>query len=353
MVALMCLMACGSPKEEAEENEGGNFTLTSPVRMDTSFTKEYVAQIQSLQNVEIHALVEGYLEKINVDEGQHVSAGQVLFNIRPIEYQAELLKAKAEARAAELELQNAKILTDKNIVSQTELGLAQAKLDQANAEVAVAELKLSYTEIKAPFEGVIDRLRFKVGSLIDEGVLLTSISNNKDVYAYYNVSETEYLDYKARAGDNDKSMVTLLLANNSPHKYLGVVETIEGEFDNETGNIAFRARFPNPDLLLKHGETGKVQMRIPVKNVLLIPQKATYEIQDRTYVYVVGNDNIVRSKNIKIAQTLSNLYVVESGLSEKDKIILDGIQNVKEDEKVQARFVPGKEAISGLQLIKQ
>ena len=211
--ALVFFTACNSRKEAEEENEGGTYTLTSPVRMDTSLTKEYVAQIQSLQNVEIRALVKGYLEKINVDEGQHVSAGQVLFNIRPIEFQAELSKAKAEAKAAELELQNAKTLAEKNIVSQTELGLAQARLDQANAGVALAELNLSYTEVKAPFDGVIDRLRFKAGSLIDEGTLLTSISNNKDVYAYYNVSEAEYLDYKARTKADEKPEATLLLAN--------------------------------------------------------------------------------------------------------------------------------------------
>jgi membrane fusion protein, multidrug efflux system len=355
LISLISLIGfTGCKSKEEEKSEEGIYTLTSPIALDTSFTKEYVAQIQSLQNIEIKAMVKGYLEKIYVDEGQHVNAGQVLFNIRPVEFQAELMKAKAAAKGAELELQNEKKLSDKNIVSQTELALAQAKLDEANAEVAIAELNLSYCEIKAPFDGTIDRTRFKVGSAIDEGTLLTSLSNNKEVYAYFNLSEDEYLDYKTRykKGD-DKSTATLLLANGDEHKYKGEVETIESEFDNGTGNISFRAKFPNPDLLLKHGETGKVRLTIPIKNALIIPQKATYDIQDKIFVFVVDNNNAVKSRNIVVKQRLSNLYILESGLSENDKIIYEGIQTAKEDSKVQTRFVPFKDIIGKLQLIQQ
>jgi membrane fusion protein (multidrug efflux system) len=343
--------ACTSKKEE--KSEEGRYAVTSPLLMDTSYTKDYVAQIQSIQNIEIKAMVKGYLEKINVDEGQHVTAGEVLFNIRPIEFQAELLKAKAEAKAAELELQNAKTLADKNIVSQTELALAQAKLDQQKAEVALAELNLSYTEVKAPFDGIIDRTKFKVGSLIDEGTLLTTLSNNKEVYAYFNVSESEYLDYKTQSEDDNKNIATLVLANGQEHKYKGRIETIESEFDNTTGNIAFRAKFPNPDFLLKHGETGKVRLTIPIKNAMIIPQKATYEIQDKIYVYVIDPNNVVKSKNITVKQRLNNLYVIEPDISEKDRILLEGIQTVKEDDKIEAEFIPAKKVMESLQLIKQ
>lgn len=343
--------ACTSKKEE--KSEDGKYTITSPLLMDTSFTKEYVAQIQSLQNIEIRAKVEGYLESINVDEGQHVNAGQVLFNIMPKEYQAELAKAKAEAKAAEIEWQNVKTLAEKNIVSNSEVALAQAKFDEAKAAESLAELHVSFTEIKAPFEGTIDRIRFKVGSLIDEGTLLTSLSNNKEVYAYFNVSEIEYLDYKARNKNNVKDSATLLLANNKAHAYKGAIETVESEFDNTTGNIAFRAKFPNPDLLLKHGETGKVQLKFDLKNVLVIPQKATYEIQDKDYVYSVDANNVLKSKNISIKQKLPNLYIIESGISVSDKILLEGIQNVKEDDTIQIEFIQPKHVFAGLQLIKQ
>jgi len=203
---------------------------------------------------------------------------------------------------------------------------------------------VTYTKIRAPFAGTIDRLKFKMGSLIDEGTLLTTLSNNKSVYAYFNVSEAEYLDYKSRA--KNKNNATLFLANNMPHKYKGQVETIEAEFDKNTGSIAFRAKFPNPELLLKHGETGKVQLTVDLKNALVIPQKATYEIQDKFYVFVVDANNIVKSRGITIKQKLSNLYVIESGLSVNDKILLEGIQTVKDDDKIKTEFIAAEKVIA-------
>lgn len=330
-------LACSEKKEEKKESS--RYQVTTPLVMDTSFTKDYVAQIQSIQNIEVRAKVKGYVETINVDEGQQVRAGQLLFTIRPREYEAELQKARAELRSAELEVQNIRTLADKNIVSQNELSLALAKLDEAKASEALAALYVSYTRITAPFEGTIDRLRFKTGSLIDEGTLLTTLSNNRNVYAYFNVSEQEYLDYKTHLKQVGGNAVSLLLANNQPHKYKGTIETIEGEFDNNTGNIAFRAKFPNPDLLLKHGETGKVQMTLPLHQVLVIPQKATYELQDKTYVYVVDAQNQVHARNITVRQRLTNLYVIDAGVAANEHLLLEGIQLVKENDRIEPDLV--------------
>ncbi len=350
VTVILSFISC-KPKKE-EKVEISKYNITSPILMDTSFTKDYIAQIQSIQNVEIRAQVKGYLEAVNVDEGKSVSEGQVIFNIMPKVYEAEVLKQKAQVKTAEIELNNTKILADKKIVSNAELEMAQAKLESEKADLAKADLDLSFTKIKAPFNGVIDRIKFKKGSLIDEGGLLTTLSNNKEVYAYFNVSEVEYLDFKNKKSD-DKQKVTLLLANGQEHKFKGEVQTIESEFDNTTGNIAFRAKFPNPALLLKHGETGKVRLTVPIQQALIIPQKATFEIQDKIYVYVVDKDNKVKSRNIIIKQRLSNLYIIESGLSINDKILLEGIQSVKEDDKIQVEFIQPKDVIAQLQLIKQ
>lgn len=343
--------SCKSKKEEKKEM--GKLPVTTPIVIDTSFTKEYIAEIQSIQNIEVRAKVKGYLETINMDEGQLVKAGQLLFTIRSRDYDADLAKAQARVRTTELEMQNVKILADKKIVSQTELALAIAKLNEAKADVGVSEANLSFTKITAPFGGTVDRLRSKVGSLIDEGTMLTSLSNNKEVYAYFNVSELEYLDYKGRLKNDKANIVTLLLANNQPHKYKGIIQTIEGDFDKNTGSIAFRAKFPNPDLLLKHGETGKVQLIVELKNALIIPQKATFDLQDKTYVFVVDQNNVLKTRNIIIKQRLPNLYVVESGLSINDKILLEGLQTVKEGEKIAPALIPAKDVIGQLQLIKQ
>lgn len=349
---LISLTACKSNHQE-EKKEVVEYVVTTPIVKDTSFLKEYVAQIQSMQNVEIRAQEKGFLETLHVDEGQRVSAGQKLFTIMPKLYEAEYQKAVAETKIVELELQNVRTLADKGIVSKTELAIAEAKLKQAQAEQALKEVHLSFTQIKAPFEGTIDRIKFKKGSLIDEGGILTTISNNRDVFAYFNVSEIEYLDYKGRAKNDLNNALSLVLSNGTEHKYKGAIETIESEFDNTTGNIAFRAKFPNPDFLLKHGETGKVRMLVPLKNALIVPQKATYELQDKICVFVIDENNVAKTRVIKVKQKLENLYVVESGLAPNDKILLEGVQSVQEDDKIEFKVLPAEEVITHLQLIKQ
>ena len=349
--AVMNLSSCKSDKKEAVEIS--EFTVTNPVVKDTTYTKEYIAQIQSLQNVEIRAQEKGYLENLHVDEGHTVKSGQLLFSIMPKLYEAEYLKEKADTKIAEIEYQNTKSLADKNIVSKSELAMAKAKLEEANADLSTAETHLSFTKIKAPFDGIIDRIMYKKGSAIDEGTVLTKISNNASVYAYFNMSEVEYLDYKARAQNDINDKASLLLSNGEKHKYQGKIETIESEFDNNTGNIAFRAKFPNPEFLLKNGQTGKVQLVVPIHNALMIPQKATFEVQDKIYVYVVDAADRVRSRNIVVKQELPNIYIIQSGLSPNDKILIDGIQTVKEEDKIKSKFVPSEQIFNHLELIKQ
>lgn len=347
-LALFYQTSCKSKAEEKQEV--AHYAVTSPLTVDTSFTKEYVSQIRSVRNIEIRAQEKGFLQNIYVDEGQYVKAGQVLFRIMPKFYEAELQKAEAEAKAAEIELQNTRTLVEKNVVSKNEQAMAEAKLEQARAEVSLARLHLSFTEIRAPFDGTIDRLPKKLGSLIDEGELLTSLSDNSQMFAYFNVSEPEYLEYQTNIKTRGSSKVSLLLANNKPLSAKGEVEVIESEFDSETGNIAFRARFPNPDRLLKHGETGKVLMTLPLKNALIIPQKATYEIQDKIYVFIVDKNNTLKSRLLTIAGELPDIYVVESGLSADDKILLGGVQKVKDDDRIAVEYQKPEEVIAHLRL---
>ncbi|GAA3749743.1 MULTISPECIES: efflux RND transporter periplasmic adaptor subunit [Flavobacterium] len=348
LMALVCLTSCTSKKEEKEEVE--KFTVTNPVKIDTSFTKEYVSQIKSVRNIELRAQEKGFLQNIYVDEGQFVKKGQLLFKIMPNMYQSELLKAQAEQKSAEIELQNSKLLADKNIVSKNELSVAQAKLQSAKAEVALAKLHLSFTEIRAPFDGTIDRIPLKLGSLIDEGELLTSLSDNSQMFAYFNVSEPEYISYETNIKDRADNKVNLVLANGDIFKEKGNVEVIESEFNNETGNIAFRARFPNSGKLLRNGETGQVQMNVPLKNAIIIPQKATYEIQDKKYVFVIGKDDKVSSREITITGEIPDLYVIRSGITENDKILLEGVQKVKENDKIKYDYQSPNKVINNLRL---
>jgi len=349
-IALSSLLLFSCNKKKEEKEEVSVYPVTTPVMMDTVIDKEFVAQIRSVKNIEVRAQEKGFLEKIYVDEGQYVHQGQVLFQIMPKLYQAELLKAQAEVAQATIELKNASTLANSNIVSKNERLMAKAKLDAASAEARLAQTHLSFTNIKAPFSGIINRLPLKLGSLVDEGDLLTSLSDNNEVYTYFNVSEPEYLNYQMHAADRGSNQISLVMANGDIYPQKGEVQTIEGEFDNETGNIAFRAKFPNPDKLLRNGETGKVRMTLPLKNAMIIPQKATYEIQDQKYVFVVGKDGVARSKNIKVAYELPDVYVVGSGLATGDRILLEGVQKVKDDQKVKVKAQDPKKVLQSLKL---
>jgi membrane fusion protein (multidrug efflux system) len=340
---------CDSKKEEKAEHET-KFLVTSPLKSDTTITETFVSQIHAISHIELRAQERGYLQKIFVDEGQLVKKGQLLFQIMPNLYEAELNKTQAEVSFAEIEYQNTASLANRNVVAKTELAMAKAKLQKAKAESALARVHLQFTEIRAPFDGIIDRFHVRLGSLLDEGELLTNLSDNSKMWVYYNVPEAQYLDYKNHVKKNNKVQVQLQLANNQVFPYTGIVETIEGDFNNETGNIAFRATFPNPEGLLRHGETGNILMTIPMKNAMLIPQKATYEVLEKKYVYVLDKDDKIKSREITVAAELPHIYVVSKGLKENDKILLEGLRLVRENEKIQYNFVKPEKVLSQLDL---
>ncbi|MBT1685996.1 efflux RND transporter periplasmic adaptor subunit [Dawidia soli] len=349
LAAVLCLSSCHSEKEEKGE-EGEKFLVTHPLRKDTVAIRDYVCQIHSIQHIEMRALEKGYLQDIYVDEGQAVKKGQLMFQIMPLMYKAELQKAQAEANFAEIEFQNTKRLADSNVVAPNELALSKAKLDKAKAELALAQVHLGFTEIRAPFNGIMDHFQVRLGSLVDEGDLLTTLSDNSKMWVYFNVPEAEYLNFKAKAKGDSLMKVSLIMANHEKFQYPGIVETIEADFNNETGNIAFRATFPNPEGLLRHGETGNVQMVAPLTNAMLIPQKATFEVLEKKYVYVIDKENTVRSREITIAAELPHIFVVKSGLAETDRILLEGLRQVRENEKIHYTEAKADSVISHLEL---
>tara|TARA_R110001592_G_scaffold237306_6_gene496193 strand:- start:347 stop:1432 length:1086 start_codon:yes stop_codon:yes gene_type:complete len=347
--ALVSLSSCTSHEEKTHHKEA-SFLVTSPLQKDTSVTKEYVCQIHSISHIEIRSQERGYLQQIFVDEGQHVRKGQRLFKIMPKLYEAENQRAEAEAHVAEIEYLTTKSLADSNVVSPNELAMSKAKYDKALAELSLTNVHLEFTDIKAPFNGIIDRFHVRLGSLVDEGEFMTSLSDNSQMWVYFNVPEAEYLEYQSSLKSDEKLKVTLMMANNKAFDYTGVVETIEADFNNETGNIAFRATFPNPKGLLRHGETGTVIVRSTLKDALIIPQKTTFEILDQKYVYVINKDNLVKSRAIEIAAEMPHLYAIESGLKKGDKILLEGLRLVRENDHIDYEFVNPTKAYSELDL---
>lgn len=347
--AMLCLTSCESKKEE-EKEEQTKLLVTSPLKKDTTAINEYVSQIRSIQHIELRALERGYLQKIYVDEGQFVKKGQLMFQILPLQYQAEFQKTQAEANYAEIEYKNTKLLADSNIVSRNELALTKAKFDKAKAEMELAKVHLGFTEIKAPFDGIMDHFYVREGSLLAEGDLLTTLSDNSKMWVYFNVPESEYLNFKTKSNNSNVPVVKLKMANQEIFEYPGLVQTIEADFNNETGNIAFRATFPNPNKLLRHGETGNIQMVVPLKNAVIIPQKATFEILEKKYVFVVDKNNVVKSKEITIGAELPDLYIVKSGLTGNEKILLEGLKKVRDNDKIIYDYKDPKSVIANLRV---
>ncbi len=341
-----------SHPSEGEQHSGGEhhaahkIVVTSPISKDVVSTQKYVCQIHSSRHIEVKALEGGYLEKILVKEGQLVQEGELMFKILPTLYQAKLDSDVAEAELAKIELQNTERLFQQKIVAQPEVALANAKLAKAQAQVNLARAELNFADVKAPFTGIVDKQYEQQGSLIEEGAMLTTLSDNSLMWVYFNVPEARYLEYQTSPRDDLK--VELELANHKQFPQVGAIGAIEADFNNENGNIAFRADFPNPDRLLRHGQTGTVWLSHTVKDALVIPQRAKFEILAKTYVFVVDAEDVVHQREIFIQKEMDDIYIIKDGLSVNDKIVLEGILQVRDGDKAQYEFEAPEEVLGRL-----
>ena len=370
---------------------------------DVTNTQQYVCQIHSYRHIEVRALESGYLEAITVKEGQAVKQGDSLFKVVTTLYQAKLDAELAEAQLAQIEYNNTLKLFQQKVVAQPEVALAQAKLSKAQANVKLSQAELNFANIKAPFDGIIDHQRQQQGSLISEGDILTTLSDNSVMWVYFNVPESRYLEYQANP-DKDNLKVELMLANGTKFPQIGKIGAIEADFNNETGNIAFRADFKNPDRVLRHGQTGTILLSRVVKDAIVIPQRATFEILAKKYAFVVekadlehvakdtsahdgtdaaahdekdaaahdgtdatehhakevgeshGKDSgehprehgIVHQREIVILNELDDIFLIKEGLGVNDMIVLEGIRQVRDGEEVEYEFLAPEEALQNL-----
>lgn len=336
VLAALWVQGCHAEGQHAEEPV--KFPVTHPLRKSMALTKEYVARIRAIQHVDLRALERGYLQDTFVDEGQMVRRGAKMFQLQPLIYQAEAQKAKAELARARVELANAKMLADKNIVSPNEFALAKANYDKARAELSLANARKDFTLIRAPFDGIMGHLQVRRGSLLDEGDTLTTLADNSKIWVYFNVSEAEYLDRQTQSAKKHPTAVQLLMANGKTYTRPGKIEAIIADFNVENGTIPFRATFPNPDGLLRHGETGKVLMKVPFNDALLIPKKATFDVLDKKYVYVVDEQNTIKSRLITTAAETTETFLVGSGLRETDRILYEGLRKVQDGSVIHPEF---------------
>jgi len=318
----------------------------------TTFS-EFSASIEGKTNVEIRPQVSGYLEKIYIEEGAFVSQGQPLFKINDRPYdeqannaQANILAAKANLEKAAIEVNRLQPLVDNKVISDVQLKAAQAAYDAAKAEVSQAQaagnnagINLGYTLLKAPVSGYIGRIPYKTGALVGKGEAqpLTVVSDVKEIYAYFGMSENDFLKFTAQVPGKSITekikglpAVELQLSDKSIYPSKGRVELMEGQFDKNIGAITFRASFPNAEGLLRSGITGKILIPQGSTGTLSVPQTSTYEIQDKIFVFAVGDSNKVAGKQIHIVGKTTNYYLVDKGVQAGDKIVFAGMDRLQD-----------------------
>jgi len=365
LAASIVIASCGKNDKSAQAGGAPQIKEYKTVTLQpesATLNSDFPASIQGQQNIEIRPRVEGYIDKIFVDEGAVVKAGQPLFKISAPEYEQQVRTATASIKSAQADLSAAKLavnkvkpLVEKGIISKYDLESAQytyesaqATLAQANAALVNAKVNLGYTTVTSPVNGVVGSIPFRLGSLVSSNTTepLTTVSSIGNVYAYFAMNEKMLLNFTqnnntgASLTQKIKSMpaVSLLLSDGSVYDEKGHIETVNGLINTETGSVNIRARFPNPKGIIRSGSSTTVRIPTDVKDAIIVPQSATFELQDKIFAVVLGKDGKTKNANITILDnSAGNYYVVTSGLKPGDEIVLEGVASLKEGTEIKAQ----------------
>lgn len=341
------LTSCGEKTQQMGDMTPEIATIT--VAEGTSdLASNYAATIKGKTDIDVRPLVSGFITKVHVDEGQRVSKGQTLFTLDQVQYQAAVDQALAQVNAARTAVESARLTADnkqrlfnKNIISEYEnqlaknqLSQAEAQLSQANAALTTARKNLSYTVVTAPSDGFVGSIPNREGSLASPSMVtpLTTVSDNSDIYAYFSINEKDILNL---TNEGKKSLneaiselpdVQLQLADGTIYPESGKVATVSGVIDSSTGAANVRARFKNINGMLRSGSTGRILIPNRISNVILVPQRATFEIQDRRFVYVVNDSNKTVATPVEISpMNDGKQFIVTSGLTPGQRIVVEGV----------------------------
>ncbi|MDE6379219.1 MAG: efflux RND transporter periplasmic adaptor subunit [Muribaculaceae bacterium] len=350
--AGLALTSCKGDGNAQQQQAAPTLATLKVTESDADLNTNYPATLHGKNDVEIRPQISGFLTKVHVQEGQKVAAGQLLFTIDQVQLQAAVDAAKAAVAVAQASVNTAqtnannnKILLDKNIISSSayqtsvdQLNAAKAQLGQAQANLTSAQKNLSYTLVKAPVAGVVGTIDNKEGALVSPSTLLTMLSNNSDMEAYFSMTEKEILALTDNGRKNMTQVldslpgVELKLANGEIYSQPGRIVSISGVLDPSTGSATVKAAFPNPDGMLRSGNTGQVLLPQINRGVITIPQKATFEIQDMKFVYVVGDSSKVHQSPIIIdSKNDGTNYIVTKGLKPGDVIVIEGVGSTVKD----------------------
>ena len=334
--------SCSGNKVQKEQRSPAPYEVKVVSRADATVFTLFPVQIQSENAIEIYPRATGYIQKIYVKEGDNVQKGSPILKINDDDYLQTVKSTKAAYDNALLEVVKLKPLVDKDIISPFQLQTAESNVQAAQAAHENAQINLGYTLITSPVSGVIGRITLREGSLLTAGIStpITTVASSGDVFAYFSFDEKLLLQFADDPHVPLKQRVAklppvkLTLANGQIYEHNGTVVLGSSLIDPTTGSLQMKGVFPNPDALLRSGSTGSILIPTFYQNAIIVPQKATFDIQDKKMIFTVDADNIVHATNIKVLNNTSDDFIVDSGLSEGDKIVLDGVGKIKDGDRI-------------------
>ncbi|MDW7694810.1 efflux RND transporter periplasmic adaptor subunit [Flammeovirgaceae bacterium SG7u.111] len=364
IITILSCLVLFSCQEKTNAPQGGPRPLpvVEIIQRNVQKYTTFPAEIKGKNNNEVRPKIGGYIQEVYVDEGEEVVAGQLLYkletNIMTKDAEAakaQISAAKANVNAAQVEVDKLKPLVEKQIISQVQLETAKATLSQTQAayQVAIANYKsmeenIKFSTIHSSINGIVGKLNYRKGSLVSpsDQTPLTVISDSKEVYAYFNLNEKQYIDfYQQSKGKNLQEKIAnypeveLELANGSIYEEKGKLEATTGQIDPNTGTILFRATFDNKNGMLNNGNTGKIKVAKTYKNALVIPESATFEQQGFVYVYKLDSTNTVKATMIKLIDRVDNLAIIESGLNKGESVAASGLGSLKDGMSITPQVV--------------
>ena len=355
VLTAVVLTSCGSKSKQM--GEASNDFAVETVQTTTADLKtSYPATIKGMQDIEIRPKVSGYLVKLLVDEGSTVRKGQPLFLIDSEQYRAAVKAAKAQVKVCKaniatqkLTVENKRMLFKQNIISSYDLQMAEntltsyeAQLAAAQAQLQSAQDNLSWCTVTSPADGVVGSIPYRVGSLVSaqSAEALTTVSNISKMYVYFSMTEKQLLALTREAGGINAAIkkmpaVSLVLSDGSTYSQSGTISTVSGVIDSSTGSVQMRATFDNAQHVLRSGGTGSILVPTHSNDAIMVPQSATFDVQDKKFVYVVNNDKSVATREITVLpHNDGQTYVVASGLRSGERIVIDGVNQLKNGQKI-------------------
>jgi membrane fusion protein, multidrug efflux system len=353
VLLAITLLSCNQKKEEQKGNSPLSYKVVPVSKNNTTLIAEYPTKLEGITDIDIRPKVDGYIEKIFIQEGQEVKKGQILFKLETQTATQEAGAAKAKVDAAQVEVNRLKPLVERNIISDVQLETAKANLASAKSTYLSIVARINYATIKSPVNGIVGTLPLRLGSYVNSQTVepLTRISDISTVYAYFSINEKEQLDIMMHADgktfqDKIENMpsVNLVLSNSALYPETGKIETFSGQANTQTGSFNVRASFPNPNRLLRSGGSGTIQIPTKLKDVILIPQNATIELQDKRIALIVDNENKVKFVTIEVRAVPGGKYfVVDKGLNENDKFLVEGVGIITEGTLIKPEVIDLKQ----------